>query len=361
MIGKGLASGGRWNCKICAFNICDACRPQYEGSLKDEDGHFYSWSTKSLNYVGAVYHCLNCKRRENCNKGRWTCNICNYDLCPSCRPPIGPIQTFPSPLEDPAKHSLYWSLDSIGYKDGNYKCAVCSSESQCSKGRWNCAECKYNVCSLCKQGKALFISCKNNHKLTWSNSDKGYTDKNYNCSICDQVKVCENGRWNCAQCKYEICSECRPLISPEAIRIYTECNKGHMLEWSRNFEGYQDKSSICATCGIKQACPQGRWCCLEDKYNVCPACRFIQDEEGMIEEEKRENKNKPNTMLLQCFKSHPLKVSIGSTGYADKMYICKICGKRTSCGKERWNCQECKYDVCMQCSLLTHHIQYLRS
>ena len=50
----------------------------------------------------------------------------------------------------PKGHQLEWSDYAAGkYVNGSYKCNVCSREFRCEQKRWLCNQCLYDVCKYC--------------------------------------------------------------------------------------------------------------------------------------------------------------------------------------------------------------------
>lgn len=48
------------------------------------NSHPLQWNDKS-NYAAGKYVCDKCRSSLDCDKGRWSCSECEYDLCPDCK------------------------------------------------------------------------------------------------------------------------------------------------------------------------------------------------------------------------------------------------------------------------------------
>lgn len=146
---------GHFACKICKiYKICSECRKPPRDPL------FFCLKNHPLIYNNCIlpgedmtFSCSICKNIDRSMKnGRWSCNICNYNICHNCRPPKIPedknMISTPSFLRCPKDHALIWStLENCGVE---FYCQKCKQNNlKSSKGRWQCEECKYNICPKC--------------------------------------------------------------------------------------------------------------------------------------------------------------------------------------------------------------------
>jgi len=77
---------GRWNCEECDYNICPKCRRVPHGETKTcNEKHPLLWNSTQGKYPIPSYLCDLCKSTGDILKGRWHCEICQYDLCHECR------------------------------------------------------------------------------------------------------------------------------------------------------------------------------------------------------------------------------------------------------------------------------------
>jgi len=98
----------RWNCAMCSFNICSNCRKQPYMSTTCPSGHALAWNTTPYPNSNGTYACNQCGSIQNAMNGRWFCQDCQFDICPSCKqggPPLAPIgmpsQPVPPPMPAP--------------------------------------------------------------------------------------------------------------------------------------------------------------------------------------------------------------------------------------------------------------------
>jgi len=79
----------RWNCKMCEFDVCTACRPEPEGRrdaiCKNMHKLAYSIQPQGSTTYG---RCDNCSKAFNLVKGRHHCNLCHYEMCLNCLAPL---------------------------------------------------------------------------------------------------------------------------------------------------------------------------------------------------------------------------------------------------------------------------------
>ncbi len=54
------------------------------------------------------------------------------------------------------------------------------------------------------------VGCPNGHPLVLSTTEEDYPGGYYMCANCNRVLQCSAGRWHCPNCKYDICTDCRP-------------------------------------------------------------------------------------------------------------------------------------------------------
>jgi len=321
------------------------------GYMYCQNNHELKWSNSGMGYFNNTYNCNTCHQSKPCGPGRWNCQGCQYDVCPTCRPAPGgqPMPPMPAPVpfnpynECKNKHGLQWSNSGMGYMANTFSCDICHQSKPCGPGRWNCSSCKYDVCPNCRPGPVQappfnpYMECKNRHPLTWSNSAMGYMGNSFSCDICHQSKGCGPGRWNCASCKYDVCPNCRPP-APAPINPYMECRNRHQLNWSCGAMGYSSNVYSCDICHQSKGCGPGRWNCASCKYDVCPNCRPSPAPAPT-----------PINPYMECKSRHPLQWSCSAHGYMGHTFNCDTCKKSHPIGPGRWNCVSCKYDVCHNC------------
>ncbi len=343
---KGKCEAGRWSCGKDQYDVCAVCRPGTGnlGEVKCPKNHVLLWNV-STELAGDEYECKECKQAFRKDMGRWRCQECDYDICPSEKRPVALLAMcfvgVPEALRgkllfcQDKKHPLIWSQNTVGYPSQSYTCSVCGQpERSLTVGRWTCGLCKYNVCPECRPAMRAYGRCKTNHPLEWSTNPLGDDESTFRCVTCKTAREYAEGRWTCARCKYSVCSNCRPPVAPSMVEGFVSCGAGHALQWVA--EGGKKAAYACAICGRDgNSCAGGRWGCEECKYWVCPVCRPYE----------RLRIELPALSCVCCPKDHLLSWSL--EGWGEK-FACSVCGSQREVAKGSWTCA-CDYKVCPQC------------
>lgn len=188
-------------------------------------------------------------------------------------------------------HPLSYSTSAAGYLSGTFTCDCCHNSHSCGLGRYNCRHCKFDVCNQCaasfKTSPTPIHNCRKGHSLTFTKDQTDYPDNTFVCDSCHRGGACSLGRWNCALCKYDICSLCRlppmpahhlPVTVPSScqnpsVHVRIHCPKGHFLYESTHSAGYICGKFSCDQCHEGGYCSAGRFCCQACKYDLCKACK----------------------------------------------------------------------------------------
>eukprot|EP01022_Parablepharisma_sp_SALTPOND_P012575 TRINITY_DN161_c0_g2_i13.p1 TRINITY_DN161_c0_g2~~TRINITY_DN161_c0_g2_i13.p1 ORF type:complete len:1013 (-),score=54.22 TRINITY_DN161_c0_g2_i13:7418-10456(-) len=95
--------------------------------------------------------------------------------------------------------------------NNTFKCSNCSQPNYESIGVWTCDTCKYHICPMCyaETSAPKKYTCSKQHPLEFTNSDVSYRNGIYYCDLCSKVNKCQEGRLNCATCKFDICPICK--------------------------------------------------------------------------------------------------------------------------------------------------------
>jgi len=220
-----------WICEACAYYLCRDCKKPASSTtgerkalaMKCTNNHALRFDYKV--YPENSYLCDRCSRQAVCTTGRWHCGLCNYDICTYCAPP-------PKNANDPYKglepsnpvassvttvcgkgHMLWYST--YRYLSNLYECNKCFARKQCNDGRWFCLQCEYDICGTCREPpkdiEKYEKNCSNGHIMIESSNRYAEEGEYYRCSFCRKLKLVANNRWWCPICNYDICLECGEL------------------------------------------------------------------------------------------------------------------------------------------------------
>ena len=176
-------------------------------------------------------------------------------------------------------------------------------------------------------GKAKY-KCANGHYLIYTTDASGYMAGRFSCDVCKNSNDCAGGRYNCPQCKWDFCNTCSNEYKPKPNPVVC-CKGGHGLLYTR--VDYPMGKYSCDMCHRSYPCFGARWMCVPCQYDICPFCR-------------------PPPITNFCPSGHKIEQTGSCDGYTGDVYVCSRCGIPRSFGDGlRWNCEICKYDVCLVC------------
>ncbi len=347
----GTTSTPRYACVACKYDVCQNCRPAPGAAQKKlvcTAGHTLTWSANSMGYLTHAYKCDLCGSVGKTDLGRYVCILCQYDVCPRCRPA-------PAGAKDPKErcgvgHVLVWTTDNTGYPGSIYCCDLCHGSGATSEGRFACIDCQYDICPKCRPKPASEERkgngscnpgcrdpksvCKAGHFLLWSTSRLGYTTPLFRCDTCGaRSQDTAKGRYACIPCQYDVCNACRPLPAHHSSSPNDICRSGHKLKWSTDGTGYHGNMYGCDICHSLEYIHQGRYACVPCQYDICPKCRPRSLERTEM-----------------CESGHRLVLTSSHEGYPSHRFNCDVCGAISQdTDKGRYACIKCQYDVCRGC------------
>eukprot|EP01129_Flabellula_baltica_P005040 TRINITY_DN179_c0_g1_i2.p1 TRINITY_DN179_c0_g1~~TRINITY_DN179_c0_g1_i2.p1 ORF type:complete len:504 (+),score=18.71 TRINITY_DN179_c0_g1_i2:1-1512(+) len=201
----------RWHCTACSYDLCEDCMRDESSSVLDLPGHHVHPLTKCRARGTGAYSsgfvCDSC-RKHTPTQYRWNCSRCNFDLCEDCTrltPIIQSCNTHSHPLKKTAKYD-----HSGPYRNG-YKCDICRLSSP-TQYRWNCFDCRYDLCEDCmnyETGPKVDVR-NHSHPLSQvparSIGSRSYRT-GYICNVCRKSSPSQT-RWNCRECEYDLCESC---------------------------------------------------------------------------------------------------------------------------------------------------------
>eukprot|EP00826_Nyctotherus_ovalis_P039385 TRINITY_DN3787_c0_g1_i6.p1 TRINITY_DN3787_c0_g1~~TRINITY_DN3787_c0_g1_i6.p1 ORF type:complete len:929 (+),score=272.17 TRINITY_DN3787_c0_g1_i6:165-2951(+) len=378
---KQIASGGCHRCEKCNYDVCTTCRPASSPSVppssKEEiktvkpvvtlpnkyqppppknvscsNGH--TLECKLVTYMsGRLFICSGCSDVVRFSGPRWVCEKCYYYLCEKCRAPASapaaPAVQKPTVVKE-YRCARSHKLDFVReiYPENAYCCDRCDREGECSRGRWGCLICNYDLCTRCapdpgpessiyeKSGKrpepvadTITTMCEKKHLLWYSKFL--YLSGEFDCNKCTSRRRCEDGRWLCDLCEYDICLECRPP-PPDVEKYEKSCCNGHLMTRSQNKYNSQSDFYRCAFCDkAKRMEEKARWWCPICGYDICEDCADLDienmefpepldDEERWCKDDKHEFiKSRGVVESFMCQKDEEDKENQSS-------YTCQRCG-----------------------------------
>ncbi len=399
-------SRGRWACQPCEYDVCGKCRapPTYRQRVKErpaaaeseedavrcEKGHDMRVST--LRYGGGVYQCNRCHSEYACAVGRWFCETCEYDICPTCRPMPAQSSAAATGAVCGTGHPLGFSFASYP-NSADYRCDLCGTTVRCSEGRWTCKACSYDVCQTCCPPPPL--KCPNDHDMKYAERVEGCSK--YACVFCNKVFSCRRGVVMCGYCGFFVCPDCVPALSrgkkAAAVaqkKLHEEmpndgamlCKQGHPLFFS--YFGAPDEPYRCANCAKTRTCALGRWFCFYCRHSVCQDCKvaprlstgdigaeyqcgaghtltFVADTRlgtdgglcckvcGIYKRIADMAVMAPGTAPLDP-QGHPFVLTaVGNQEEMAELYRCSSCGKARSKETPYMRCAFCDYNACGDC------------
>ena len=149
-------------------------------------------------------------------------SVCTYCIAPpSNAKPLDPNSILGPP--NPVGHSvttmcnnghMLW-FSTFSYLSGIYECNKCLSHKNCEDGRWFCVKCEYDICPDCRPRpvdiEKYTKTCFNGHCLIQLAQNLNDQNGFYRCSFCRKAKDANENRWWCPICNYDICTTCADL------------------------------------------------------------------------------------------------------------------------------------------------------
>jgi len=250
-------------------------------------------------------------------------------------------------LQCPKSHILAFShyllenaTNSLSQPNTFFKCSLCNSESPASSGRWVCAICNFFICQKCAKapnpGAAFFtreISCPKNHPLLCMKSSIQLQKSILTkCSECQRETIWgENGRFCCLECKYNLCNVCKPINYNNRYKLIY-CSLAHPLLLITPNQGKTPEKYVCQNCSKIFSSAEKHWACNFCNYFICRKCRL-----------------NPVLNFTKCNLSHKLEICFSNQAITSN-FICENCGNpyKNSCGS--LSCKICNFNICFSCA-----------
>eukprot|EP00826_Nyctotherus_ovalis_P053099 TRINITY_DN6845_c0_g2_i2.p1 TRINITY_DN6845_c0_g2~~TRINITY_DN6845_c0_g2_i2.p1 ORF type:complete len:802 (-),score=268.47 TRINITY_DN6845_c0_g2_i2:162-2567(-) len=269
-------------------------------------GHRLNWDTEA--YSGKkTFRCENCQKDFPFKAGYWGCKECSYEICPTCRP---------KNIGKEGKEGK----EGRDRKDGKDKKKRKEDEKEEEKSEP----------ARCGKGDAMKFEVR---------EEEGDI---FLCDNCGQAYFSSVARWCCVECNMDICRNC--FAAPPSFKSVNEvleintCYNGYELEFI--FSETRSGMYECFICAKKGDTHNGRWSCSECGINICHIC-------------KPSDKAKDGTLTVQtklcvCDKGHLLKCGC-SPPKPGTYFCCDKCEGPVKPDNWRWTCEECDYDICINC------------
>lgn len=336
---SGTCVIGRWGCKNCQYNICNACRAPPVSSSSGEPrcrfGHVLKYTFAS--FYNPYFSCSLCQRNDNCCSGRWYCDVCYSDTCNLCIPAPKLLCLNSHPL----------TYANVVPGAATYVCPFCQKVWMYNQGSLYCSICNFSMCPNCVptllSGAAKLAAksstdvdsvsfCNSGHALFYSFSC--VSGSTYSCKKCGKTGSSAIGRWLCFYCDYNLCGNClaKPQIVPKSTGEDFLCNARHELVFSAN--SGRGTTYNCLKCGKMKSCAGGGFWCRKCKTAKCLQCIPVA--------------YTPETGKF-CTQGHPLVLSTAEREEKNEYFRCNGCGRGVVKTTPYYRCPICNYNVCNNC------------
>lgn len=245
-------------------------------------------------------------------------------------------------------HPLKWSAQA-GKAALIFTCENCKANGDAENGRWNCENCRYDICSKCRPrmygdrhnatgNEIAKIKCEMEHDMKFLTV--GMKRDIYLCCSCGKAYYGTVARWRCEPCDIDLCRGC--IAAPHGFRSENEpleidvCSENHILEFLETDTrlGTYD----CSLCSKMGSARDGRWGCAKCDISICSVCK----PDGPI----RRRFTMVKTMTIVCDRGHILMFGCRPP---TSPITCKKCERRIVSDIWRWYCKACDFNICNAC------------
>eukprot|EP00826_Nyctotherus_ovalis_P024093 TRINITY_DN1860_c0_g1_i2.p1 TRINITY_DN1860_c0_g1~~TRINITY_DN1860_c0_g1_i2.p1 ORF type:complete len:332 (-),score=38.00 TRINITY_DN1860_c0_g1_i2:154-1149(-) len=239
--GSCNAWGNYWSCPSCVadpFNICVYCKREPYSSATCPYSHPLAWSIEMTG--DGSFMCRQCLSRQYASAGRWNCKVCAFDICNSCKiggspavpsQPMPPQPTAPQPpMQRPVMSQPVYAQQAYTapppFPASQVAQQVYAPQPQmygAPQPMYGGTHPSYGAATSgvavnpgyggVPQGYAVApkhkgMRCAKQHPLLLSKTNKGYPDSIYICVCCGGQYSCLVQRWHCEECRYNVCKKC---------------------------------------------------------------------------------------------------------------------------------------------------------
>lgn len=252
--------------------------PKKATGVKCKNGHDIEFKVSSDK--NRIYTCEKCHKAFLGIVERWTCDLCDYDVCRDCTAPpadfkpSGPIPKITTCFR---KHPIAFKKDMVA--EGFITCIICDTSSDPTRGTWYCDKCNTYICVRCipkedepKVSFSQLTTCEKGHPLIYS-QEYHFGDKDIECDTCKVRFPIGTWRWNCYDCTFDLCSKCKagPVGRTDLL-----CKRKHILEYSVKPVG-KSTFTRCDRCHKSFKVTTGRYCCSVCCFDLCTTCEPYED------------------------------------------------------------------------------------
>ena len=153
---------------------------------------------------------------------------------------------------------------------------MCKKENFCDAGRNACIQCTFNLCWTCLSPPSNFVklssTCPKKHKLKFNKNISPEYAIGFKCDICGIHGFPAEGRWNCDECHFDICKNCKSEFDFDKKILVNSITLPEIASEER------DQCKICFHYKINTVLiPCGHLCICSDcseklTKKVCPVC-----------------------------------------------------------------------------------------
>lgn len=195
-----------------------------------------------------------------------------------------------------------------------------------------------------KRQAGAFRNCLYGHRLRIGVGPSKMGDT-FKCENCRTVKPVSEGRWQCKECGYDICLNCRPRnhgnveqsTADKNVNI-VKCERNHEMTFKVPIPSEKDTLYLCGKCGQAYFGMVSCWRCDHCMANLCRNCMAPPKGFKSVGEILE---------ITTCYRGDPLQFTMAETSTG--MYDCFICGKLGDTHNGRWVCFSCGTNVCHVC------------
>lgn len=317
--------------------------------------------------------CDECSDEIEHDEKHYVCKRCNYDICNYCAngEKRGDSDeeghgNIPTKDQDGRIHCLNDHIMTRASRDGGYcSCDVCEEDIDDDEEHHICFQCNYDLCNNClaTKVKAKSSSLAGSEQTEKFKCPSGHVAclmavRNRCCDLCREDIKASDKHPICEDCDYDVCSKCVKIITTKS----KPQDGYYILEYplEGNLAGCKFKCPVghqtpfltvyyhsCDLCRTDISSSEKHPLCEDCDYDVCLNCvnnivANTKPEAGFYSLAKPVD-SRVSGAKFKCPSGHATHLI--AAGYRS----CNLCGESISAAEKHPLCEECEYDVCLNC------------